>query len=104
MPMSWSVPDFWETKRFLSQTLQTFLVTSKWIDFGSWSFDFGSWSFDFGSWSFDFGSWSFDFGFCILEFWGLDFGVGFVSMIPPTTKEIRFLDLLVCTLVGRPWC
>ena len=45
-----------------------------------------------------------EFWFQILDlgFWG--FGFGFVSMIPPTTKETRFLDLFVCTLVGRPWC
>ena len=49
------------------------------------------------------------FGVLILESgsWILGFGsgsLGFVSMTPATTKETRFLDLFVCTLVGRPWC
>ena len=85
------------------------------LEFGSWILDTGVLILDLGIlilgvwilefWFWGFGFWSFDFRFWILDFdgfWG--FGFGFVSMIPPTTKETRFLDLFVCTLVGRPWC
>ena len=51
---------------------------------------FGFWSFDFGVWILDFGVWVWEFSFCFYD--------------PPTTKETSFLDLFVCTLVGRPWC
>ena len=72
------------------------------LDLGVLILDLGVLIVGFGSWSSDFGG--LDFRVLILDsgFWG--FGFGFVSMIPPTTKETRFLDLFVCTLVGRPWC
>ena len=63
-----------------------------WISrFGFWSFDFGFWILDFVVWILEFWFWILDLGFC-----GLDFGVlisFLVCLIPPTTKETRFLDL-----------
>ena len=83
-----------------------FYILEFWI-LGFWDdveFKFGI--FGFGSfWIFL----KYFFGVLILESgsWILGFGsgsLGFVSMTPATTKETRFLDLFVCTLVGRPWC